>query len=70
MVEISNEESKSGSGCDPLLEFLDRHFGDGLIYIQTDEDRRMLGEAIALGFVSWEGYLTPKGYTFWQRGSG
>lgn len=50
-----------------LLRLLGQRFGDGLIYLQGGDDRGLLREAIALGLVDDEGYLTQTGYAFRRR---
>ena len=35
-----------------MAQFLEHRYGDGLVYLQTNEDRALLRRAIKLGFVN------------------
>ncbi len=50
-----------------IVMLLGQRYGDGLVYLRGGSDRLALEQAIELGLVSDEGYLTPAGYQFWQR---
>lgn len=50
-----------------ITTLLGQRFGDGLIYLLSRHDRYLLQQAIALGLVNAEGYITPAGYRLWQR---
>ena len=50
-----------------IAHFLNQRFGDGLVYLLHTDDKPILNHAMQQGFVSGEGYLTPKGYSFWRR---
>lgn len=51
-----------------LLALLKRHFGDGLIYLQSSADRELLRKAVRLGLVAPDGYLTSAGRRFAHTG--
>lgn len=56
------EEPPQGDSIEPdLLQLLDHRYGDGLVYLREDEERGLLAQAIRLGLVSPDGYITPKG---------
>ena len=49
-----------------LMRLLDQHFGDGLVYLQSPEDRETFRMAIEEGLVEEDGYLTPAGFKVWH----
>lgn len=57
--------TKTRSKAQAFTVLLGQRYGDGLVYLQGQPDRVLLGEAIAQGLVNDEGYLTPAGYRFW-----
>lgn len=64
----SDESSRVGEATSAAITvFLGQHFGDGQIYLSGQSDRMVLGQALELGLVNEEGYLTPSGYRFWLR---
>ncbi|MDH3672752.1 MAG: hypothetical protein OES46_16620 [Gammaproteobacteria bacterium] len=48
-----------------LARFLGQHYGDRSVYLDREGDELLLEEAIRLGLVSEEGYLTRAGYEHW-----
>lgn len=50
-----------------IANLLGHRFGDGLIYVRSRDDRRLLKRAMRLGFVDEGGYLTALGKRFWQQ---
>lgn len=50
-----------------ITTLLGQRFGDGLIYLQSRDDRRLLKRAMRLGLVDEGGYLTAFGKRFWQQ---
>lgn len=50
-----------------IANLLGHRFGDGLVYVQSRDDRRLLKRAIRLGLVDEGGYLTAVGKRFWQQ---
>lgn len=49
-----------------MATLLGHRFGDGLVYLQGPDDRRVLKRAMRLGLVDDAGYLTASGHRFWQ----
>ena len=52
-------ETRSG-----IARLLGHRFGDGLVYIRDESERKLFGLAVELGLLSHEGYLTPEGHSF------
>jgi hypothetical protein len=50
-----------------IANLLGHRFGDGLIYVRSRDDKRLLKRAMRLGFVDEGGYLTTLGKRFWQQ---
>ncbi|MFZ0255950.1 MAG: hypothetical protein WAN46_09925 [Gammaproteobacteria bacterium] len=50
-----------------IANLLGHRFGDGLIYVRSRDERRLLKRAMRLGFVDEGGYLTAHGKRFWQQ---
>ena len=56
-----------------LLEVLEHHFGDGIVYVPKESGtaaRRNFVRAIELGYISEDGYLTRKGRALVARHNG
>ena len=47
-----------------LEKVLSRHYGDGLVYLPKSFDFGVLRDAMKIGLVSDDGYLTRKGRNF------
>ncbi|MGI9333209.1 MAG: hypothetical protein ACR2RL_08645 [Gammaproteobacteria bacterium] len=54
-----------GSTESAMLMVLGQRFGDGLVYLHDRDDERLRDEAIRLGFVAEDGYMTAAGKAFW-----
>lgn len=50
-----------------LLQLLAHRFGDGLVYLGDDSERRLFERAVSMGLVNREGYLTPAGRSLIAR---
>jgi hypothetical protein len=50
-----------------ITNLLGHRFGDGLVYVRSRDDRRLLKRAMRLGLVDEGGYLTALGKRFWQQ---
>ena len=50
-----------------MLILLGHRYGDGLVYLRNDGERQLYHEAVRLGLVSSEGYLTPRGLSLLAR---
>lgn len=65
---ITRDNAQFDENDQAMAQFLEHRYGDGLVYLQNNEDRALLRRAIQLGFVNEEGYLTPAGYRFCHQG--
>jgi hypothetical protein len=50
-----------------LIQLLAHRYGDGLVYLREDGERRLFEQAVNMGLVSREGYLTPAGRSLMAR---
>lgn len=50
-----------------LSRLLDQRWGDGQIYLTSASEKPILREAIALGLISEEGYVTRFGKRLWAQ---
>ena len=50
-----------------LLQLLAHRFGDGLVYLRDDGEKRLFERAMRMGLVNREGYLTPAGRSLIAR---
>ncbi len=50
-----------------MLTLLGHRYGDGLVYLHNDREQQLYHEAVRLGLVSSEGYVTPRGLSFLAR---
>ena len=50
-----------------MLILLGHRYGDGLVYLRNDGEQQLYHEAVRLGLVSSEGYLTPRGLSLLAR---
>lgn len=50
-----------------ILMLLGHRYGDGLVYLRNDRDQMLFHEAVRLGLVSAEGYVTPRGLSLLAR---
>ena len=48
----------------PIEKLLTSRYGDGLIYIPKSMNSGVLQDAVSLGFVSEDGFLTRKGRNY------
>ena len=44
-----------------ILRLLGHRYGDGLVYLESGSEQRLLTEAVRRGLVTAEGYVTPRG---------
>ena len=44
-----------------IVRLLAQRFGDGLVYLRDTSEKQVLKQAVVMGFVNPEGYLTPEG---------
>lgn len=50
-----------------ILELLGHRYGDGLVYLRNETEKQLFDEAVQLGLVSSEGYVTPRGLSLVAR---
>ena len=50
-----------------ILIVLGHRYGDGLVYLRNDSEQPAFDQAVRLGFVSPEGYVTPRGLSVLAR---
>jgi len=50
-----------------ILQLLGHRYGDGLVYFRDDGERRLFEQALNMGLVNREGYLTPAGRSLIAR---
>ena len=66
-ASISNEprsRSQSSDTRSGIARLLGHRFGDGLVYLRDESERKLFGLAVEWGLLSREGYLTPEGHSF------
>lgn len=62
-VKQETEESQESQ----IAALLEARFGDGLMYLSKNHSHNLFDQAIKLGFVDTEGYLTRKGRSLLTR---
>ena len=50
-----------------LIQLLAHRYGDGLVYLREEGERQLFEQAVNMGLVSREGYLTPAGRSLMAR---
>ena len=50
-----------------ILKLLGHRYGDGLVYLRNDGEQQLFREAVRLGLISSEGYVTPRGLSVLAR---
>ena len=50
-----------------MVRLLGHRFGDGLVYLRDTSEKQLLKQAVILGLVNPEGYLTPAGHSLLAR---
>ena len=63
-ISESPQSSDPTANSSGIARFLGHRFGDGLVYIRDESERKLFGLAVELGLLSHEGYLTPEGHSF------
>lgn len=58
---LEDHPSQADEVTDGMVQLLGHRFGDGLVYLREQEERGLLANAMRLGLVSPDGYITPKG---------
>ncbi len=71
MLELYENSNLDGSAKNinksALTQLLTQRYGDGQIYLTDVRERVVLEEAVHMGLVSAEGYLTQSGRRFWAN---
>ena len=57
----SPDRPETSSG---IARLLGHRFGDGLVYLRDESERKLFRLAVESGLLSREGYLTPEGHSF------
>ena len=57
----SPDRPETNSG---IARLLGHRFGDGLVYLRDESERKLFRLAVESGLLSREGYLTPEGHSF------
>ncbi len=60
-MAIQEQQSQADDVDQAILELLGHRYGDGLVYLHNDRDQQLFDEAVRLGLVSSDGYVTPRG---------
>jgi hypothetical protein len=61
-IEETSQDVERG-----ILRLLGHRYGDGLVYLRNAAEQQLLHEAVRLGLVSSEGYVTPQGLALLAR---
>lgn len=64
---VAMQKELSEQVDEALLQLLGHRYGDGLVYLRDDGERRLFERAVSMGLVSREGYLTPAGRSLVAR---
>jgi len=60
-MAIQEQQRQTDDVDQAILMLLAHRYGDGLVYLQSDREQSLFDEAVRLGLVSTEGYVTPRG---------
>jgi len=64
----TQEQQKQTEDVDQaILMLLGHRYGDGLVYLQNEGEEQLFHQAVRLGLVSSEGYVTPRGLSVLAR---
>lgn len=66
-MAIQEQQSQTEDVDQAILMLLGHRFGDGLVYLRSDSEEQLYHEAVRLGLVSSEGYVTPRGLSALAR---
>lgn len=65
--EMAIQEAQWQDVDQGILKLLGHRYGDGLVYLHSDREEPLYHEAVRLGLVSSEGYVTPRGLSLLAR---
>jgi hypothetical protein len=66
-MAIQEQQRQTDDVDQAMLGLLDHRYGDGLVYLCDDREQPLYHEAVRLGLVSSEGYVTPRGLSLLAR---
>lgn len=66
-MAIQEQQKQTEDVDQAILMLLGHRYGDGLVYLQNDEEEQLFHQAVQLGLVSSEGYVTPRGLSVLAR---
>jgi hypothetical protein len=66
-MAIREGQWQAGDVDQEILNLLGHRYGDGLVYLRNDSEEQLFHEAVRLGLVSSEGYVTPRGLSLLAR---
>lgn len=69
-MAIQEQQSQTDDLDQAILELLGHRYGDGLVYLRNETEQQLFHEAVRLGLVSSEGYVTPRGLSLLARHGG
>ncbi len=66
-MAIQEQEWQTDDVDQAILMLLGHRYGDGLVYLRNNTEEQLYHEAVRLGLVSSEGYVTPRGLSLLAR---
>ena len=69
-MAIQEQAGQADDVDQAILMLLGHRYGAGLVYLRNDREQPLFDEAVRLGLVSSEGYVTPRGLSLLARHGG
>jgi hypothetical protein len=66
-MAIQEQQMQTDEVDQAILLLLGHRYGDGLVYLRNEREQKLFHEAVRLGLVSSEGYVTPRGLSLLAR---
>jgi len=66
-MALQEQQSQTEDVDQAIVMLLAHRYGDGLVYLRNDSEEQLYNEAVRLGLVSSEGYVTPRGLSLLAR---
>jgi len=66
-MALQEQQSQTEDVDQAIVMLLGHRYGDGLVYLRNDSEEQLYHEAVRLGLVSSEGYVTPRGLSLLAR---
>jgi hypothetical protein len=66
-MALQEQQRQTDDVDQAILMLLGHRYGDGLVYLRNDSEESLFHEAVRLGLVSSEGYVTPQGLSLLAR---